>query len=396
MSTDLDVEVTASPGMTAWAHVPLSEIARPVSRPLVVQSGSTYRTIGVKWWGEGAYERQTIDGADTAAKTLSLVHEGDLIINKIWVRNGSTAIATAGVDGCAASGEFPTFELDATQVLARWLHWQTKTKAFWGKCDHLSRGTSGKNRITPAQFLTITVPLPSLTEQKRIVARIEDLTSRIEKIHELRQQSVRDVDRLLLDAYFLAIEGAPSRPMVDVAPLCRRPVHVDPLLIYRELGIRSFGKGTFHKPPVSGAELGTKRIFTIEPGDLLFNIVFAWEGAVAVAQEADQGRVGSHRFLTCIPKAGIVTASFLRFHFLTAEGLGSLSTASPGGAGRNRTLGIKALEAIHVPVPSMATQRWFDDLQTKMAQLRTIQGDTDTQLQAFVLAIVDKAFKGEL
>lgn len=53
--------------------VRLGEIARPVSRPMPVEPGKSYRTLGVKWWGEGAYERQTIDGAETAAKTLSLV-----------------------------------------------------------------------------------------------------------------------------------------------------------------------------------------------------------------------------------------------------------------------------------------------------------------------------------
>lgn len=74
-----------------WPMVPLREIAAPVARPVAVTPGQTYRTIGVKWWGEGAYERQTIDGSQTAAKTLSLVQESDLIINKIWVRHGSRA-----------------------------------------------------------------------------------------------------------------------------------------------------------------------------------------------------------------------------------------------------------------------------------------------------------------
>src|SRR5260221_1482662 len=50
-------------------------------------------------------------------------------------------------------------------------------------------------------------------------------------------------------------------------------------------------------------------LFTIEPGDLLFNIVFAWEGAVAVARQQDKGRFGSHRFLTCVPKADFALAS---------------------------------------------------------------------------------------
>jgi hypothetical protein len=39
---------------------------------------------------------------------------------------------------------------------------------------------------------------------------------------------------------------------------------------YPELGIRSFFKGTFHKPHLSALEIGSKRVFWIEPGDLLF------------------------------------------------------------------------------------------------------------------------------
>jgi len=116
--------------MSQWPMVPLAQIARPIARPVRVEAGKAYRTIGVKWWGEGAYERQTIDGCETAAKTLSTVRETDLIINKIWVRHGSTAIATKTVDGCAASNEFPTFELDRGQVEPRWIHWLTKTRWF--------------------------------------------------------------------------------------------------------------------------------------------------------------------------------------------------------------------------------------------------------------------------
>jgi len=186
---------------TALPEVALADIAKPISRTVEVIPGQSYRTIGVKWWGEGAYERETIDGSRTAAKTLSLVRQGDLIINKIWVRHGSTAIASADVDGCAASGEFPTFSLDENRVAHRWLHWQTKTRDFWTKCDELSRGTSGKNRITPELFLTIRVPLPPLMEQRRILARIDELATQIREARTLRDEIGGDVKATLAAAY---------------------------------------------------------------------------------------------------------------------------------------------------------------------------------------------------
>jgi type I restriction enzyme S subunit len=203
-----------------WPLVPLSRVATLIERTVPVEAGKRYRTIGVKWWGEGAYERDTIDGAETAAKTLSLVHAGDLIINKIWVRHGSIAVATQGVDGCAASGEFPTFVLDREQLEPRWLHWLSKTRDFWDKCDKLSQGTSGKNRIKLERFLTIDIPLPPLPEQRGILARIEALAGRIDEAKRLREEGTVQSEALrgVLHARGFASATAESQrfPLADL------------------------------------------------------------------------------------------------------------------------------------------------------------------------------------
>lgn len=96
---------------------------------------------------------------------------------------------------------------------------------------------------------------------------------------------------------------------------------------------------------------------------LLFSNLFAWEGAIAVARDEDAGRFGSHRYITCVPKPTAATAAFLCFYFLANEGLDLIRSASPGGALRNRTLGLSALERIIVSVPALEEQRWFDSLQ---------------------------------
>jgi len=41
------------------------------------------------------------------------------------------------------------------------------------------------------------------------------------------------------------------------------PVNIETTHEYREIGIRSHGKGIFHKPPVTGGSLGDKRVFWI-------------------------------------------------------------------------------------------------------------------------------------
>ena len=124
----------------------------------------------------------------------------------------------------------------------------------------------------------------------------------------------------------------------DVLELHRRAVEVDPSDEYREVGVRSFGRGIFHKEPIAGTDLGSKRVFRIEPGDLVISNVFAWEGAIAVASEAEEGMIGSHRFMTFRPKDDRTDTAWLAWFFLSEPGLELIRRASPGSAGRNRTL----------------------------------------------------------
>jgi len=143
----------------------------------------------------------------------------------------------------------------------------------------------------------------------------------------------------------------------DVIELVRRPVRLDPDEIYKEIGLRSFGKGVFHKPSVLGSELGDKRVFSITPGDLIFSNVFAWEGAVAVASADEEGLIGSHRFMTYRVDDEIADTRYLFYYFISERGLEIIRRASPGSAGRNKTLGIKSFAGQTVNLPSLVEQR---------------------------------------
>lgn len=375
-----------------WPLVRLGEVAEQVARGESPVTGSSYRLLGVRLWGRGAYERETIDGAETKYSTLYRVESGDIVVNKIWARNGSVAVVGGDLHGTFGSSEFPTYRTDDTRLSPDWFRLYTLTKSLWEQCDSLSRGTSGQNRLRPARFLEVKIPLPPLDEQQRIVARLDRVAGLVAARARATAAMEADMQAMLAKAFARCIADAPRRPMAEVAPLIRRPVEIQPDGAYPELGVRSFGRGTFHKPVLPGAEVGTKKLFEIVPDDLVFNIVFAWEGAVAIAQPADSGRVGSHRFLTCVPEPAVATADFLLFYFQSPEGLQRLGEASPGGAGRNRTLGLKKLETIKVPVPPLETQRWFDRLQAKARRIRTIRAASAQDADALIPALLHEVF----
>ena len=143
----------------------------------------------------------------------------------------------------------------------------------------------------------------------------------------------------------------------DVLRFTPRPLTVEAARTYREIGIRSHGRGIFHKPPVTGLEIGHKKVFYIEPDDFVLNIVFAWEGAIAVTSDAEAGMIASHRFPTFRPDPTRLEIKYLQYWCQTELGRSLLDRVSPGGAGRNRTLNRDAFLNRDVPLPPVAEQR---------------------------------------
>jgi type I restriction enzyme S subunit len=136
-----------------------------------------------------------------------------------------------------------------------------------------------------------------------------------------------------------------------------RPIVVELDSVYQEIGIRSWGNGIFHKAPIRGALLEDKNVFEIRPGDLILNIVFAWEGAVAVAAESEQGMIASHRFPTFRHDHNEVDLDYMLMLLQSEQGRALMAINSPGAAGRNRTIRLKQLLEEEVPLPPVGVQK---------------------------------------
>jgi restriction endonuclease S subunit len=137
----------------------------------------------------------------------------------------------------------------------------------------------------------------------------------------------------------------------------KNPFTPEPEKHYREIGIRSHCKGIFHKEEVTGKQLGNKSVFWIQPDCFVVNIVFAWEHAIAKTTQSEVGMIASHRFPMYKPKEDILDLDYLLYYFKTPRGKHLLGLASPGGAGRNKTLGQSDFVKLQIPVPSLEEQK---------------------------------------
>lgn len=373
----------------AWQQHKLGDLLTRSEEAAQPAADAEYKEITIRLWGKGVLERGRISGAAVNGRRF-IARKNQFIASRIDARNGAMGIVPESLDGALVTNDFPLFQVNQEHILPQYMGWLCRTPAFVDLCARASEGTTNRVRLKEDEFLRLEVQIPDTNEQQKIVIRIDTVQQQLQTADKLRSSIDRDIASLLAVRFQETLTHAKWLPMGDVAPIVRRDVTVDHQSNYAELGIRSFGKGTFHKPTLSGLELGDKRVYRIEPGDLLFSNVFAWEGAIAVTQPEDAGRVGSHRFISCVPHDGLTTAEYLRYYFLTDEGMTKIRDASPGGAGRNRTLGLSKLMDLDVPIPSIEVRKFFVDLLRLMNASRLIRSQELIENESVVPALVNR------
>jgi len=178
-------------------------------------------------------------------------------------------VIPAELDGALATNEFPLYEVDAQEMDARFLFLNFQRPEVLRQIGAMRAGSEGRARWKEVDFEAWMVPLPPLCVQKRIVEvaaainnQINALSAEAETLEALLARRKEEV----FNEY--AVTGT-TLPIGQVLEEIKRPVIVDPEAEYRQIGIRSHGRGLFTKEPVTGESLGAKKVYWVEPGDLV-------------------------------------------------------------------------------------------------------------------------------
>jgi len=129
-----------------------------------------------------------------------------------------------------------------------------------------------------------------------------------------------------------------------------------PNAAFLALGIRSHGKGVFHKVEFEPEDIEMETLYEVRENDLIVNITFAWEQAIAIAGQEDNGGLVSHRFPTYTFVDGVSCVDFFRYLVIQKSFKYLLDLISPGGAGRNRVMSKKDFLKLEVQIPDIKEQ----------------------------------------
>lgn len=211
--------------------------------------------------------------------------------------------------------------------------------------------------VNKSDFEKLQIPLPPLPEQQKIAEILSNWDKAIQEVQLLiKKLEVRN-KALAFSLLRGRLVNKNSRKISLSKFLTFTPREIEkPTENYLALGIRSHGKGIFHKPDSDPKAIAMDKLYEVKENDFIVNITFAWEHAVAIISKEDEGGLVSHRFPTYVIDQKTVSVEFFRHIILQPFFKQMLDNISPGGAGRNRVLSKKDLLKLEISVPSLEEQ----------------------------------------
>lgn len=229
----------------------------------------------------------TQDGLKNSA--AKMVPKGTILMAMYGQGKTRGQVAILGLDAtvnqaCAA------IELDA-EVSRDYVYQQL---LFRYQAIRALSNTGSQENLNAGLIREIGFPLPARVEQDYVAELLTNWDAAIEKTDQLI--ALRARQKAWLRAKVISSLGHTTK-LGDFLKQESRP-EAKPTEPYWALGIRSHGKGTFQRFVKDPASVDMEELYAVNRDNLIVNITFAWEGAIAFVKPEDERCLVSHRFPT--------------------------------------------------------------------------------------------------
>lgn len=227
--------------------------------------------------------------------------------------------------------------------------------------------------VSKTDFDNFHIAVPPLPEQQKIADILSTWDKAIDNcksiIDDLKDRNNGLTQQLLSGK--MRVNGFDKKWKLRILSECLnftpRPV-LKPSENYLALGLRSHGKGIFHKTDFDPASIAMEIMYEVKENDLIINITFAWEHAVAIVSKKDEGGLVSHRFPTYTFNSQNAIPEYFRHYILQKKFKFLLELISPGGAGRNRVMSKRDFLKLEVKIPDVEEQKAIANILDKATE----------------------------
>jgi len=419
-----------------WNITRVKDFATQITERVKVDKNRQYKMVGVRWYGEGTFHRETVQGKSLSASYVNPLIENTFIYNRLFAWKKSFAVVPRKHADCFVSNEFPQFIIDEKKILPEYLYLIFMSKKAIDVVNSLSIGSAAvsRKRFKEEDFRNIEIPFPSLETQQAIVERWQNAQDEIQLAKKYAENLIQDTETDCLSKLGITVpppkklQGATSlnwrnlerwdtffyRPDFlaienQLASIQNAPLNEVLSFTSRGWNRTDFPDGSFKYVEISSVMkeegiTGSKTISIANPpsrattlvrkGDIIISTTRPYLGAITVVPDEYDCCVCSSGFaLADSVKNHAIEKDFVVFFLKTAAGLRQMERRMTGGL--YPAIVQEELEKIRVPIPSQAIQRSIlkqimvseKDIKQKRELVELKQKQTKAEIEALILGI---------
>lgn len=384
-----------------WPIVKMGEVLQHRKEFITIDDLTTYTRPRVQLHAQGIVQRDEVPGAMIKTKAQQLCRTGDFLVAEIDAKVGGFGIVPQSLNGSIVSSHYFLFGADESKLSLPFLGYFIRTPAF--REQVAAQGSTNYAAIRPTHVLGYEIPLPPLAEQRRLVARIEELAEQIREAHTLRGQAAEEAAALHLSVLHQHFANAGTRweqiLMEDAVEINDK--QVDPRQPeYAQLphiSGENMESSTGRLLPWRTAEADgiQSNNYLFPPGVVLYSKIRPY---LRKAVFVDFRGVCSADVYPIRVRNPALDAQFLKWA-LIAEPFTEYANRLSGRT-RMPKLNRKQLFGFQFSCPPLSEQHRMvaelDALQVQVDALKRLQAETAIELDALLPAVLDRAFNGEL
>ena len=272
-----------------------------------------------------------------------------------------------------------------------------------------SAGQSGVNKEALEQY---EIMLPSFEEQKRIVAKLDNLFAKIDKAIALHQKNIDEANvfmaSVLNDVFIELEERFQVKALKDISNIISgyafksgdfsNDNEIKSIKI-TNVGVQNFVEENDNLLPKEMVKKLSKYIANY--GDIAIALTrpYISDGLkVTFVPKTYDGAFINQRVAVIQSNEEFTSNNFIYHYLCTSNVLSNVMELSKTLNQPN--LSIKDLSNFEIPLPSLKTQQkvvsYLDEISNKMEKIKQIQKEKMQSLKALKASILDQAFRGEL